>query len=280
MCANSGCGSSSGIWLEVSWGGAGGYPDSLKNYSLCETAHWAVSFAAELARSGHPPAPRTSSSVAELARSTHSASPLGFAFADRPVPTSAASAETALRLKGMRPRAAAGKRRRRTSRACWRRGEERLQHRDIHIARIARAVGIAEFHKRIVDCHLQVFGRHRRGTRPAASHSQGTTGGLLARPRAPHQAPPRWPPHAPARDRGRHLRLTIVRRCSHGGPGLAMGQRVGNVLARRLASASAITAARISSSSRTATHRPWQPRAGRCACPRSEQCSHIRQATL
>lgn len=30
-----------------------------------------------------------------------------------------------------------------------------------------------------------------------------TTGGLLARSRAPHQAPPRWPPHAPARDRGR-----------------------------------------------------------------------------
>ena len=84
-------------------GGDTGYPDSLKQSSLCETAHWAVSFAAELARSGHPPAPWTSSSVAELARSTHSASPLGFAFADRSVPTSAASAETALRLKGDAP---------------------------------------------------------------------------------------------------------------------------------------------------------------------------------
>ena len=55
------------VSLKLSGSGTARYLDSLRQSSLCETAHRAVSIAAELARSSHPPFPLRST-LAEQAR--------------------------------------------------------------------------------------------------------------------------------------------------------------------------------------------------------------------
>ena len=149
----------------------------------------------------------------------------------------------------------------------------------LHIARIARAVGIAEFHKRIVDGHLQVFGRHRRGHKARSLPFTGARQAACSRGRA------RRIKHR--RDglltrllgiEGVIYGLTIGRR-ARGGPSLAMGQRIGDVLARLLGlrqrdhrRTDLIFLAHGYSPSMAATSRSVR-------VSRSEQCSHIRQAT-
>ena len=150
----------------------------------------------------------------------------------------------------------------------------------LHIARIARAVGIAEFHKRIVDGHLQVFGRHRRGHQARSLPFAGTRQAACSRGRARRIKHRRDGLLTRLLGIEGVFRAHLVRRCSRGGPSLAMGQRVGNVLARRLGfrqrdhrRADLVFLAHGYSPSMAATSRSVR-------VSRSEQCSHIRQATL
>ena len=152
--------------------------------------------------------------------------------------------------------------------------------RALYVGRIARAVGIAEFHKRIVNGHLQVFGRHRRGPKARSLPFAGTRQAACSRGRARRIKHRRDGLLTRLLGIEGVFRAHLVRRCSHGGPSLAMGQRVGNVLARRLGfrqrdhrRADLVFLAHGYSPSMAATSRSVR-------VSRSEQCSHIRQATL